>query len=238
MGGYGSGRPSHKRKTEHCLSLDVNRLHRDGALEAGRRGDRVWSRNGDEVGRIGYHATEQSLVLNYRTRPYGADWQSVSEAVPIDRAPCRYGGQRPYFRCPGVIHGRHCNRRVVKLYMGGTYFLCRHCYNLAYTSQSEPAYDRALRRANKRRVALGGEPGTAYLIAPKPKGMWQRTYQRNGWKLSATKTKQTNCFSANSATFSAKKTVSCFSVAEERGVVPMTSNGFYRNTFSEDQIWH
>lgn len=140
MGGYGSGRPSHKRKTEDCLALDVNRMHRDGALAAGRRGDRVWSRNGKEVARIGYHVKDQSLVLKYRTRRYEADWQSVTEAVLIDRAPCRYGGQRPYFRCPGVVRGRHCNRRVVKLYMGGTYFLCRHCYNLAYTSQSEPAY--------------------------------------------------------------------------------------------------
>ncbi len=35
-----------------------------------------------------------------------------------------------------------------------------------------------LRRANKARVALGGEAGTAYWIAPKPKGMWQRTYER------------------------------------------------------------
>lgn len=178
MGGYGSGRPSHKRKAEDCLSLDVNQLHRDGAMEAGQRGDRVWSRNGEEIGRIGYHAKDGHLVLNYRTRRYGTDWQSVTEAVPIDRAPCRYGGQRPYFRCPGVIGGRHCNRRVVKLFMGGTYFLCRHCYSLGYTSQSEPAYDRALRRANKKRTALGGEPGAAHLIAPKPKGMWQRTYQR------------------------------------------------------------
>ncbi|MEJ6395194.1 hypothetical protein V8J82_18175 [Gymnodinialimonas sp. 2305UL16-5] len=25
-------------------------------------------------------------------------------------------------------------------------------------------------------MSLGGEPGTANYIAPKPKGMWQRTY--------------------------------------------------------------
>jgi len=33
-----------------------------------------------------------------------------------------------------------------------------------------------LRRANKIRVALGGEAGTAHWITPKPKGMWNRTY--------------------------------------------------------------
>jgi hypothetical protein len=65
----------------------------------------------------------------------------------------------------------------------GRYFLCRHCYNVAYASQSEPRYDRMLRRANKLRMALGGEPGTAYWIAPKPKGMWHRTYQRKQFEI-------------------------------------------------------
>jgi hypothetical protein len=103
--------------------------------------------------------------------------------VPVVYAPCHYGGQRPYFRCPGVVKGRHCNRRVAKLYAGGKYFLCRHCYNLAYTSQSEPRYDRMLRRANKLRRALGGEAGTANWIAPKPKGMSQRKYQRKRFEI-------------------------------------------------------
>lgn len=93
--------------------------------------------------------------------------------------PCTYGGTRPYFLCPGVVNGVHCNRRVGKLFSGGRYFLCRHCYDVAYKSQSEPRYDRMLRRANKRRMSLGGDPGTASWIAPKPKGMWTRTYQRH-----------------------------------------------------------
>ena len=85
----------------------------------------------------------------------------------------------PNFRCPGIVNGLRCGRRVGKLFSGGRYFLCRHCYSITYSSQSEPVYDRALRRANKLRMALGGEPGTAHFIAPKPKGMWHRTYQRH-----------------------------------------------------------
>ena len=69
------------------------------------------------------------------------------------------------------------------MFSGGRYFLCRHCYNVAYTSQSEPRYDRMLRRANKLRMELGGEPGSAQWIAPKPKGMWQRTYQRKRFEI-------------------------------------------------------
>jgi hypothetical protein len=54
---------------------------------------------------------------------------------------------------------------------------------MAYSSQSEARYDRMLRRANKLRVALGGEPGTANFIAFKPKGMWQRTYDRKRFEI-------------------------------------------------------
>lgn len=43
---------------------------------------------------------------------------------------------------------------------------------------AEALHYRLLRRANKLRMALGGDPGTASFIAPRPKGMWQRTYQR------------------------------------------------------------
>jgi hypothetical protein len=103
------------------------------------------------------------------------------------------------------------------MFAGGRYFLCRHCYKVAYTSQSEPRYDRMLRRANKLRTALGGEPGTAYFIAPKPKGMWQQTYEKNGLKLSSVRTKQTTIFSANPRTFSALKNARCFSELKPRG---------------------
>ncbi|MEP2185202.1 hypothetical protein [Roseibium sp.] len=105
------------------------------------------------------------------------------QKVPIERVPCNYGNERPYFRCSGVVNGRHCKRRVVKLYLGGRYFFCRHCYNLSYSSQSEAKSDRMLRRANKLRTALGGKRGSAHFIAPRPKGMWQRNYQRKRFEI-------------------------------------------------------
>lgn len=178
MGGYGSGRTGHKQKAEHCKALDVNRLHREGCLRPGSRGNWVWSSDGEEVGRIGYQAEEGRFVLDYKVRQYGEEWEPIKQPIRIAHADCNFGGGRPYFICPGVVDGRHCGRRVGKLFAGGSYFLCRHCYNVTYGSQSEARYDRMLRRANKMRMALGGEPGTAHWIADKPKGMWQRTYQR------------------------------------------------------------
>ncbi len=179
MGGYGSGRTGRKQIAEDCKSLDVNRLQREGVLNVGVMGNWVWFSNGEEVGRIGYSMTDAGLKLNYRVRCHGNDWEAVTETVPLTYVACHYGGMRTYFLCPGYVNGRHCGRRVGKLFAGGRYFLCRHCYSLAYRSQSEAECDRALRRANNTRMALGGEPGTAYFIAPKPKGMWQRTYERH-----------------------------------------------------------
>jgi hypothetical protein len=108
----------------------------------------------------------------------GGEWEGVTETVRIVRVPCRFGGARPYFICPGVVNGVACGRRVAKLYGPGRYFLCRHCYRLVHASQGEGGWDRALRRANKIRQRLGGDPGMAALFPERPKGMWRPTYER------------------------------------------------------------
>ena len=73
---------------------------------------------------------------------------------------------------------------MAKLYGPGRYFLCRHCYRLAYASQSEDAMDRARRRAGKIRIRLGGRSDMPEFIPPKPKGMWHSTYERLSEKAS------------------------------------------------------
>lgn len=183
MGGYGSGRPSYRQKADECRSIEINRLNREGCLREGWKGHWTWTRDGVEVAKIDAHATERLLTLKYRVRRHGDDWETISQPTRITYVDCHYGGQRPYFICPAVVGGRPCARRVGKLFLGQKYFLCRHCYNLAYESQSEPRHDRMLRRANKLRTALGGEPGMAHWIAPKPKGMWQRKYQRKRFEI-------------------------------------------------------
>lgn len=44
--------------------------------------------------------------------------------------------------------------------------------------ESETPRDRLLRKANKMRMRLGGEPGAMAELPDKPKGMWGRTYDR------------------------------------------------------------
>lgn len=180
MGGIGSGRPwgLGRDTVESCRSIDVNRLRREGCLCSGWRGGWQWARDSEKVASINLRAEEDRLLLSYRVRIAGGEWEEVEETVRIVRVPCRFGGTRPYFICPGVVNGIPCGRRVVKLHGPGRYFLCRHCYRLAHASQSEGAWDRALRRANKIRVRLGGEPGMAASFPSRPKGMWRRTYER------------------------------------------------------------
>jgi hypothetical protein len=102
----------------------------------------------------------------------------VQQVVPIVQVLCRFGGSRPYFECPGVVKGVACGRRAAKLYDPAHLFLCRHCYRLAYATQGMDKGKRALRKANRIRLRLGGEPGMLSLFPPKPRGMWWKTYER------------------------------------------------------------
>lgn len=180
MGGLGSGRSSGGGRVtaEACRSIDVNRLRREGVLSAGWSGGWEWKRNGERVSSIWMRGGEDRIVLSYRSRIGSEDWQDVEEPIPIRWMPCRYGGRRPYFVCPGIVNGVACGRQVVKLYCAGRYYRCRGCYRLTYASRSEDSCDRALRRANKIRMRLGGEPGYEAMIPRRPKGMWRSTYDR------------------------------------------------------------
>jgi hypothetical protein len=176
MGGLGSGRPSGSGRdtVEACRAIDVNRLHREGCLHAGWVGGWQWTRDGERVALIGLRAEADVLHLTYR----GGEREDVAETVRIVRVPCRFGGTRPYFICPGMVNGIACGRRVAKLHAPGLYFLCQRCCRLGHASQSENARDRALRRASKIKERLGGEPGMAAPFPQKPRGMWQRSYER------------------------------------------------------------
>jgi hypothetical protein len=182
MGGVGSGnwyRFNKKTTTEECRSLDVGKLHREGLLKPGYQFSWSWSRAGREVASIGalvegVDQAERVVLLFRHRRSPSADWEDVKEPVELDLTACNFGGQRPWFICPGA----GCSRRVAVLYGPGRYFLCRHCYDLRYESQREDRMHRALRRAQKIRERLGGSANMMEPFPEKPKGMHWSTYER------------------------------------------------------------
>lgn len=179
MGGIGSGnryRYGSKSTVEGRTSLDINRWARDGYLTAGRWFNWQWTWGDGSTSNINVRVESAwSIRLIYRTRSGGeVDWTSVDYSIQLTRTPCRFGGERTWFLCPG----RDCGRRVAKLYCAGRYYVCRHCGNLAYSCQREDAGDRALRRAQAIRKKLGGSANMLELFPQKPKGMHWKTYTR------------------------------------------------------------
>ncbi len=188
MGGVGSGnwyRFDKKTTTGETQSLDVRYLHREGLLKSWLSFSLRWSRAGRETGSIGGMVEGTSgnrperVVLSYRHRSGASgEWEDVRESVTLEWTPCNFGGERPWFLCPGV----RCGRRVAVLYGPGKYFLCRHCYDLRYESQRENKMHRALRRVQNIRERLGGSRSMMEPFPEKPKGMHHDTYMKLFWE--------------------------------------------------------
>jgi hypothetical protein len=186
MGGEGSGnwyRFDKKTTTGECHSVDVRYLHREGLLKLGRWFTLRWSQAGRKTGSIrgaviGERKPE-GVILTYRRRSGpGDEWEDVQEPVPLEWTACNFGGERPWFICPGA----GCGRRVAVLYGPGRYFLCRHCYDLVYESQRNNAIERALHKAQSIRKHLGGSANMMEPFPEKPKGMHHDTYMRLFWE--------------------------------------------------------
>ena len=155
--------------------LDANHLSEMGCLRPGWSGTCQWT-DGNEVVSINLRAEAAGLHLSYPVRVGGGEWEDMAETIPIVHLRCRFGGSRAYFICPGPGDGTECGRRITKMHLSHRYFLCRHCNQLAYASQYEQPWQRALRRANKLKQRLGIDVGIAEPFPDKPKGMWARTY--------------------------------------------------------------
>jgi hypothetical protein len=133
-------------------SIDVRSLGRQGYLRPGTSFTFRWSQRGVQVASTGGYAGANSVVLSDRQRLRGSDqWQQNDYPVRLVRTPCHYGGESAWFLCPA----QDCGRRVAILY-AGSIFACRHCHHLAYQSQREQRYQRALSRTQAIRIRMGG----------------------------------------------------------------------------------
>lgn len=198
MGGYGSGRWGwHRAKTDTdgLLKLDVRWVARQGLIARGVAGSLAvaWSRRGRPAGDIAVRYDDRrpgEVVLDYRMREgEGESWSPVREAVPLDRTPCPYGGERVWFLCPG------CLARRAVLYGVGGRFRCRACHDLAYSSTREGVAERHRRRADELRRRLDCEPGP-FSFPWKPPRMRWRTYERIAAEIDAREYAATLAFGA------------------------------------------
>ena len=183
-------RPAFGRRAicESRLSIDVREWHRQGLLRpAGQRFSHSWTRNGKPLGSIDVRTEADAVVLlfkeivgrfdslqngPFKSQPMSlsGEWRSVEQRVPLVWTPCHLGGARPWFLCA-------CGRRVAKLY-GAPVFACRQCCGLGYASQYEIPRYRAISRAQKIRMRLGGSANLRDPFPKKPRGMHRWTYLR------------------------------------------------------------
>ncbi len=172
MGGIGSGRRislDKKLTTESQHRVDIRWLNQRGLLVPGYAGSLYWRSHGRETGRINYYMESDRMILKYRQRFNGGNWEEVELAVLFDWTQCYYGGTRKWFLCPG------CGRRIAVIYGAGRLFLCRHCHGLCYASQQEAWPERNLRKARKIKERLGASDPFQSNIS-RPKGMHRRTF--------------------------------------------------------------
>jgi len=181
MGGSGSGtwyRWDKKTYTEEVKRIDIHFMKKQNLTKPHIAGSLSWNCGGEPSGDIRFKMYPDKMILLYKFRESGGDWESVEDTVMLDETPCHYGGSRKWFICPS------CARRVGLLYGPGKYFRCRHCYGLSYSSQSEGYLDRMARKAKKirRKLDIGVEWWEADCLSDpifeKPKGMRWRTFER------------------------------------------------------------
>jgi hypothetical protein len=114
------------------------------------------------------------------------------QEVETTAMPCNYGGARRWLVCPGRVEELHelgayntlgddgsCGRRVAKLFRpsGEKRFLCRHCLDLRYMSQTVGRDVRLARRAMAIKRGLG-QQDFEQPFPPRPRGMHHQTYQQ------------------------------------------------------------
>lgn len=176
VGGNGSGnwyRWSKKDVVEDYRWIEINRWNRERLLHLGRWFHWVWKEeDGTERSSIDVRVLNDAVELSYTSRRGGEEPKKLCYQVTLTYTDCRYGGRRPWFVCPNL----NCQRRVAKLYAGGSYFLCRHCYDLVYLSQNEATPHRLLRQIQRVRRELGGSRNVDVPFPEKPKGMHWSTY--------------------------------------------------------------
>lgn len=157
-----AGRPGRLVKVEDCRRLDVRELSRAGLLNVSWRGRWQWRDPETRAltAEISIRTTSTRVMLRFRHKEV-----QIYEAVELTRTPCKFGGHRTWFTCPG------CKSRRAVLHLKHSHFRCRRCHDLRYQSQSADAIGRTWTAQSKLERMLG----TGWR---RPKGMHVKTREK------------------------------------------------------------
>lgn len=170
MGGFNSGGGRGALRTDYFLKLDLASLKRLKMMRPGSSGSMTWTRGSEAVGTIGLTVLSDRVRLSYRHKPYGGDWEEISETIFLTGTDAGFGGRRKWFVCPS------CSRRVRILY-GGRLYRCRKCRGATYESQYDPHFHACHNRIRRLRKRLRDFEGDTWAPLPvRPKGMHRSTY--------------------------------------------------------------
>ena len=163
-GGYTHGRP--RVPVEACHSLSAWGYFQRAQLWDDPEDDLEFAWDSDNRSRVVMRSVIGGRV--YR------------QEIALVTTPCRFGGERFWFACPG------CGRRVGKVYLPCVMyvnnarvsdFLCRHCYPLTYEQRRErDHYWTLLHRAERIAARWLGEITSEWI--EKPKGQHRRTFEQ------------------------------------------------------------
>jgi hypothetical protein len=159
-------------KVEDRRSIPIRRLHKAGGLTPGWHGAWLWLDDNGQVAFLEFAGGRDHVLVRHWSILEDSRLKSVDRLLGILWRPCPFGGERPFFLCPA------CKRPRLRLYDMLSFFMCRVCARLFHASRSENPQTRALRRAYKLRMRLGGAPDAVEPIPPRPKGMHWHTYER------------------------------------------------------------
>lgn len=172
-------RPRERVRLENGLKLNVNKLMRDGCAKSGelRRRSISWTRipSGEVVAR-GW------IEIDLRSEPFGwleLELGKIKQKIQLRAVSRNFGGCQWYLMCPQT--GKDAS--VLWLPPGANRFQSRQSWGrqVAYGSQFETRYDRALSAAQNIRYRLGGKNFVSLMDdipPPKPKWMRWRTYDK------------------------------------------------------------
>ncbi|MCP4650469.1 MAG: hypothetical protein GY853_10370 [PVC group bacterium] len=121
-----------KTTTDQCCQLDMSDLSKKVDFIFEQERIFFWSSAMGSSSIKVITVPPDKIRLQYTITSSGQQ-QDLDYLVRLDSTPCNYGGKRRWFICPSC----NCRCRILYRPPSDTYFLCRVCYNLTYTSQQE-----------------------------------------------------------------------------------------------------